>query len=888
MELVEFALDKSGTTCQKLWVKMSLEQRLEAANHFWDKGSEINHALRTVAVAAIAKRRGTRIISIWPASPEQVSTWTSGTLQLPEEVAGSLVRLYLLHEQQEMIVAFLNDLQIPHAKGLVLKDFDLNTVPEDQLAPAAHRLAERFGSAATELYFSYTATQPGAWGEVGRKSLRSIIPESKSLPSEEPITVEPAGIADEWLTNLDGLLNRAIAATVAGSPGALDADQLEDVIGEMLQTNPHRAKTYFHKGYLDVRLERPVQAHFREENQDRRLWYLAGAIQALEDRSDRGGILDLFTREKITDLGREQTHRSGLAAGPIFKALCEEGRVAAAVDFLSADSVFHAGLFEWTLDFGTRLLRVQEIESALKLFELLDLATQRLSQEQFTSIGRRYFDLKRRQAHCLRLQRHFGDATKILRGLLKEEWAPERSAMTVDIALMGAGFRGLLDIVIPGKDLSRFIGRLEQMRPALESAESLGGNTAHATYCLGVLAIAKNSEHYRAAEWLDRSVTNILRHDSEYDLEGLLSRARFYLGLAIVETDDTSAEKAGALFKDAINSGLVPPDLLLKRYIDGLSIVSTDQAIHAAEIAISKLGASRVLGSILGTEIPSQSGPILSQLLECALDEKRSGTKRFENLRSILRHAISGNYNEIAFDALDGMTKLAREGVCTDDFLTLLEDQDHYHPAWSTSDAAWTAARLYERGGKLIEARQKLASEFHHTLFDKRHDYLNQANEVLTKLRELGASESELSTLEVRLPRLQGQSADNLVAEDLKAIPVRITVVGADEWRADYDAAICDHISAQLGAVQIEFRHTGWSGRCGPVFDEMRATLDRSDAVVVSRLLRTGMGHMVREYAKLWIGCAGDSPSSVERAIRIGVDLVRKEKRLARAGTGQR
>jgi hypothetical protein len=79
MESLEFALDKSGTTCQKLWVKMSPEQRLEAAHHFWDKGSEISHALKTVAVTAIAKHRSSRPISIRGASQEQISKWTSGT-----------------------------------------------------------------------------------------------------------------------------------------------------------------------------------------------------------------------------------------------------------------------------------------------------------------------------------------------------------------------------------------------------------------------------------------------------------------------------------------------------------------------------------------------------------------------------------------------------------------------------------------------------------------------------------------------------------------------------------------------------------------------------------------------------------------------------------------
>lgn len=83
-----------------------------------------------------------------------------------------------------------------------------------------------------------------------------------------------------------------------------------------------------------------------------------------------------------------------------------------------------------------------------------------------------------------------------------------------------------------------------------------------------------------------------------------------------------------------------------------------------------------------------------------------------------------------------------------------------------------------------------------------------------------------------------------------------------------------------MGAVEIVFRHPGWSGRWGPEFDAMRPTLDRSDAMVVMRLIRTNLGREVRKFAKRWVGCAGYSKSSIENTIRNGVDLARREKRV--------
>lgn len=100
-----------------------------------------------------------------------------------------------------------------------------------------------------------------------------------------------------------------------------------------------------------------------------------------------------------------------------------------------------------------------------------------------------------------------------------------------------------------------------------------------------------------------------------------MNRAKFYLGLARAEAlDPNFVEKAAALFQDSVQAGFVPWDHLLKRYIDALSIAGPDQAVRVAEIAVKKLGAARVLDSILDTDVASKSGSILSRLLEYAQD----------------------------------------------------------------------------------------------------------------------------------------------------------------------------------------------------------------------------------------------------------------------------
>ena len=867
----------SGRSFQKLWEEMRPDQRGLAVQHFWRDGQDIKLSERDCAISAIAQARKSRTSSIKKADPTLLEKWTLALQGVPSTIASALIRQYLLHDHREMIKSCLDDLKIPNVAGVMAPGFDAGVVDSNLVDAGIEKLRARFDNDAVQLYLEYVSLNDDEWADAVREALGRTSQEKLDESSTGTVGSLLAN-DDGLLTNLDLLIERAIANTVAGSPGSLDSDQLRDVVDEILQNNPHRTKTYFHKGYLDGSVDNCVDPHFRGENRDRRLWYLAGAIRALDDRGDRKAILDLFEKADLKDLGQEQSQRSVFAAAPVFKALCQDGKIPAAVAFITPQSIFHCGLFEWGLEFGTRLLRSQEISSALKIFELLQSAVDALTKDQEFSLGDRVFDLKRRHAHCLRMQRHFGAAIRILERLLMDPNAPERSAMAVDVALMRAGFRGLLDVIIPEHEPHRFVQRLEQLRPVLEEALEVDGDTAHAAYCLGVLGLAQQREPSRAAELLDRSVTNILRHANEYDVGGLLNRARFYLGLARAEAlDHDFVEKASALFQESIKAGFVPWDHLLKRYIDALSILGPSPAVRAAETAVNKLGASRVLDSVLDTEVASKSQSILSKLLEYAQNDARPGKRRFSDLRRILKHAINGDYLDLAAEALDGMERLAKEDICIAELLDLLERDENYHPAWSKSDADRLAAGLFERTGKLAQARYLLEQDCYRILADKPWDFTDQIEDLLVKISELGASTEEIQPLREHLAAIDTTSLAPVAEENVLGIHVRVVVVGGDERQADFDRAIRDYATAELGPVTLEFRHTGWSGNWGHRFDEMRTTLDSADVVIVLRLIRTNLGRKVRAHVKRWVGCAGNSKSSIERAIAFGVEMVRRE-----------
>jgi hypothetical protein len=169
MLFLENAVSPPHASSKKLWSLMPREQRALAAKHFFDPDAKVNGMLRNMAIAAIAKARNTREASIRKATRPQLENWLSSNVLISDEVADTVIRLYLLHTQLPMIEAFLDDLQIPHAKGLIEESFDTGAIPADQLIAAAHRLTVRFGAENSSLYLAYTAAQTGDWAETVRK-----------------------------------------------------------------------------------------------------------------------------------------------------------------------------------------------------------------------------------------------------------------------------------------------------------------------------------------------------------------------------------------------------------------------------------------------------------------------------------------------------------------------------------------------------------------------------------------------------------------------------------------------------------------------------------------------------------------------------------------------
>ncbi len=172
-------------------------------------------------------------------------------------------------------------------------------------------------------------------------------------------------------------------------------------------------------------------------------------------------------------------------------------------------------------------------------------------------------------------------------------------------------------------------------------------------------------------------------------------------------------------------------------------------------------------------------------------------------------------------------------------------------PMWfvSTGGNRWGNQPVLE-GGRVWRGLQRCENEA-----------LDEAAEVYAEMNDHKA-ECEDGRVKGQLPGLPN-------------VPMCITVVGGDEMQARYDDSLRKAFECGSNKIDLNFRHTNWSSNYGEQFEQMRPLLDRSDAVIVMRRIRTTLGRNLRRYCPTWIGCAGDGKLSIERAIRAAVSLVR-------------
>jgi hypothetical protein len=241
--------------------------------------------------------------------------------------------------------------------------------------------------------------------------------------------------------------------------------------------------------------------------------------------------------------------------------------------------------------------------------------------------------------------------------------------------------------------------------------------------------------------------------------------------------------------------------------------------------------------------------------------------------RGLLRAALRAEERdgETAREALDALEVLAHSGIDPSRLLDLLDDPREWSPAWTAQEAEEVKFRLYERAGRLDEARSILISLANQAISDDDE----MAGDFVEMLRNLGAQPDDLRVLEARLAARPSDNDESacapVVSRSALAQRLRIMFVGGNEMQQRYRDRLIESFAKTHPHVELDFEFPGWGANWGPLLARIEGRVRQADALIIMRFVRTLMGRALRRLASEceipWVACTGRGHRSIERAI---------------------
>jgi len=153
--------DLSNYRPSKLWRRMPLERRLDAADLFWNDEHSADQQME--AVASIASHMKFRPRSVLALAPERRAKYLAQLPNVTDAIAARALVSYHLERQRPMMGAFLDLVGITHENGLISEE----NVPKPDAAKvkaAAKELATKFPPDEVSLYLATLVSQdPETW-----------------------------------------------------------------------------------------------------------------------------------------------------------------------------------------------------------------------------------------------------------------------------------------------------------------------------------------------------------------------------------------------------------------------------------------------------------------------------------------------------------------------------------------------------------------------------------------------------------------------------------------------------------------------------------------------------------------------------------------------------
>ena len=883
-----------------IWSSLDRSSREAAALAFWESdehpGSH-EHAFRTLASHGGFRRRTLERMPLANRARRLAATSSP-----PAALAQDLVRSLYLGPWLPCLSDLLDHLGLAHEQGRLVQEIaDIPPPGEAAALEALRATRDRHGAertdtlaaALSQLYPELYAALPPALAKLQEQPAAPEAPApetgGEALPESQP----------GRFTILDRQLIQSIVASVTGIDGALDEDSIEDLVEEVLHLNVTRHQTYFHRGFLDLLSERDAGLDFPEANPDRRAWYLAGAVSALARRQDQVGQLALLDqhREHFRPLLAGGHEAVVYALPSLVQALWEGGRDAELPRLTDPPAFGRCplGLLRQHLERTTDLLAEQEAERAEPQLVLLERSLNWRQKHGLEVPVGLFHTVQRRQAHALRQRGDFAHARQRLLQIESHGPASVRARVQADLGLIDGGFRSLSRIRFPDqrqdlKDLASNLGKgAERFRASAELAGIDGG---HGAFCLAMQAAALGDSS-AALPLAERAEAFFAARPRTYERGGLLARAQLLLGWALAtELEQSRSKKAAECLSGAVEVLGTEGLYLVEDALTGLATFDAGCAANLAqELRQTLRGAAtaeeRIIDAVAQDEVLVKSPEILQLLLDRSTAAGRTRGERFSDAKRLLSIAEQLDNHELAEEVLDGMQGIAARNPHSAEaeaFLEMLDDDELISTGWTGSEQLEASIALLKGRGDCARAATLLERLAHVTLGQETLFAAQEAQDLVPELEALGVEGFPTPELSRRiLANLQTGVESEEAPESDPQLRGRILFLGGNETQARYQEDLRRLIGSDFPRIELEFRHLGWSPNWGRQLDQLRGSLDRADAFVLMRFMRTMCGRSLRRTASRrdipWIACTGHGRDAIEAAIRRAVAVLGEAER---------
>jgi hypothetical protein len=159
--IVRMDRDLSHYRPSKLFRRMPMERRVEAADLFWNDEHSADQQME--AVASIATHMKFRPRSVLALTPERRAKYLAQLPNVSDAIAARALVNYHLERQRPMMAAFLDAIGVAHENGLISEENIAKPAPETVKA-AAQELASKFPADDVSLYLATLVSQdPETW-----------------------------------------------------------------------------------------------------------------------------------------------------------------------------------------------------------------------------------------------------------------------------------------------------------------------------------------------------------------------------------------------------------------------------------------------------------------------------------------------------------------------------------------------------------------------------------------------------------------------------------------------------------------------------------------------------------------------------------------------------